>query len=216
MEPDGKVQLQWGTASNADTTTGQTGATPTPPQKPTDSTSASVDGPPCSASAGSSSSHFPPMYQEFRQLLQDRLRRPEVQLPEFLQEPTPPSYHYTVDEDGIRPPSVAKQGYLVSYSTEQLEDAQVWPVYLTSPLSAEEQAARRNAELAEAKARITGITARLALANPALHPIIEHHRPGTGVFNYDECQGCDAGQHAEEGPAWPCSTIELILEGLSG
>ena len=53
-------------------------------------------------------------------------------------------------------------------------------------------------------------TARLALAHPALHPVIELHSPD----EYEECQGCDGGPDYRG--EWPCRTIELILEGLDG
>lgn len=154
MEPDGSMNVQWGTASNVDTTTGPTGATPLPKPQQKDSTSASVAGPSCSP---------------FGSL------------------------------------TAGKQGYLVQVTNEQLGLADVWPVRILPP---EVAAVNRTIRLAEAKVRIAGITARLALAPAALHPIIELHCPTED----EECQGCDGGP--DYSGDWPCRTIELILEGL--
>lgn len=106
----------------------------------------------------------------------------------------------------------AKQGYLVQVTREELGlgPATVFPFWSLGVEGAEELAAARTARMAEAKARIAGTTARLALAHPALHPVIELHSPN----EREECLGCDAGDYAETSPQWPCSTIELILEGL--
>jgi hypothetical protein len=76
--------------------------------------------------------------------------------------------------------------------------------------SSDDFKARQAARKAEHAAKIEAINARLQKAPAALQPIIAHHsRSG-----YDECAGCDAGAYAESGADWPCSTIDLILDGL--
>jgi hypothetical protein len=54
VQPDGEMRVQWGTASNADTTTGQTGAGPTDTDQTDTSACAGVDFLP-----------FPPSHSEF-------------------------------------------------------------------------------------------------------------------------------------------------------
>lgn len=105
------------------------------------------------------------------------------------------------------PPDVVaeKHGFLVKLTGEQLQNAEVFPVQLLPP---EVVAQNRVNRLAEAQARIAGVQARLALAHPALHPIIELHSPTESL----ECGGCDGGP--DYGGDWPCRTIELILEGI--
>ena len=194
IPPDGKMRVQWGTASNADTTTGPTDATPTPPLTPKDSTSASAEGPsfyPFDKDLlVTESTPYPATYEEFRQRLTERMGTPELTLPNF---------------------TLGKQGYLVCITDEQLGLAEVWPV---TQVSAEAQAAVRKERELQQRQRLITLTARLALAPEALHPIIELHSPGTQSWSLDECQGCDAGAYAEESPEWPCRTINLILEGL--
>lgn len=98
-----------------------------------------------------------------------------------------------------------KQGYLVQITDGDLENAQVYP---WQPVDPKKLAEARAYSLEQTKARIAGITARLALAHPALHPVIELHHPD----EHEECQGCDGGPDYRG--EWPCRTIELILEGL--
>lgn len=105
--------------------------------------------------------------------------------------------------------TAGKQGYLVQVTDEQLAMGfQVFPVRI---LSAEDLEAARKLRRSEDLAYCAGVQARLTQAAPALQPVIAHHR-------HDEdgrsCLGCDAGSYAEDSPEWPCSTIELILEGL--
>jgi hypothetical protein len=58
------------------------------------------------------------------------------------------------------------------------------------------------------------IDVRLTKAHPALLPIIDHHKARLNGGEW-ECDGCDWGNPADTAPEWPCSTINLILEGLS-
>lgn len=183
MEPDGRTTVQWraGNVEPVDTGTETTGATPT------------VTGPTDTASAGVGSHPYP----RRDATVADWVRGTAEALGVPLFTPPPPV-----------PVTAGKQGYLVKLTHEQLEDhVEVWPV---QPVSPEELAIARTVRLAEAKARIAGTTARLALAHPALHPIIELHSPD----EEESCQGCNAGSYAEFPPDWPCRTIELILEGL--
>lgn len=101
--------------------------------------------------------------------------------------------------------TTSKIGYLVCISDEQL--ATVYPVRGWSP---EEQAADDAAAQERNRTYVEEIYARLATAHESLQPVIAHHWRDT----YGECRGCDAGSYAESDPDWPCSTIELILEGL--
>lgn len=193
-QPDGTRSLQWGNASSADTTTGQTGATPTPKPRQKDSTSASVVG-----------QSYCPSDSE----------APVTQVPESPRYPYP--WLHLIREmnaqplPDFKPMNLQKSGYLVSITDEQLGLAEVWPVEV---LSEEAQAAARKERELQQRQRLINLTARLALAPEALHPIIELHSPGTSSWSLDECQGCDAGSYAEEAPGWPCRTIDLILEGL--
>lgn len=216
MQPDGKRSVQWGTASHADTTTGPTDATLTPPQPLKDSTSASAAEHPFSPSEGS------PVW--LHQLVQDLNSPP---LPDFKPvkmkdlPPLPESvreFSQLQEEttSALKLPAftVGKQGYLVRITDDQLGMAEVWPVEVLSPEA--EEAARKEREL-EQRQRLINITARLALAPEALHPIIELHSPdqeGIGSLSWETCTGCDAGAYAESSPDWPCRTIDLILEGL--
>lgn len=103
-----------------------------------------------------------------------------------------------------------KQGYLVQVTNDQLQEASVYPVRCLSP---EEAEANRAAARERDRQYVTQTTMRLATAHPALAPVIDHHSPeNTGYGLY--CEGCDAGAYAEDSPEWPCSTIELILDGL--
>jgi predicted thioredoxin/glutaredoxin len=99
----------------------------------------------------------------------------------------------------------SKQGYLVRLTDEQAAD--VWPVEVLTP---EEQELARKVERVQSERLLEEYRERLAKADPALQPIIEHH----WVDERWTCQGCDAGSYAEDSPDWPCSTIDLILEGL--
>jgi hypothetical protein len=105
---------------------------------------------------------------------------------------------------------VQKQGYLVQVTNEHLQEATVCPVRV---LSDEEAEANRAAAQERDRQYVTQTTMRLATAHPALAPVIDHHSPeNTGYGLY--CMGCDAGAYADDSPQWPCSTIELILDGL--
>lgn len=102
--------------------------------------------------------------------------------------------------------TAGKQGYLMQFTDEQL--ASVTPITF---LGAEDLAAARAQRKAETQAYARSVDVRLMAAHPALQPVIAHHchdEDGNG------CNGCDAGAYAEDTPEWPCSTIELILEGL--
>lgn len=104
--------------------------------------------------------------------------------------------------------TVGKVGYLVRMTGADLVEAVPFQV-----LAPEDAQANRAAALERDRQYVGEVTARLALAHPALHPIIEHHSPensGLGLW----CQGCDEGAHADDSPAWPCSTIDLIRAGL--
>jgi hypothetical protein len=115
------------------------------------------------------------------------------------------------EEQAVTEPSVSKQGYLVQITDEQLADIRPFRVY-----SEEEIAEAREKMKAEAAAKLVRLRARLSRADPALKPIIDHHRPKDRWLLLGEwsCKGCDAGAYAEDSPEWPCSTIELILEGV--
>jgi hypothetical protein len=106
---------------------------------------------------------------------------------------------------GNPPFTVGKSGYLISTTDQQI--AEVFPVRLLSP----EEVAADKAETERWNREYTeGIHARLALAHPALQPIIKLHSPD----QYQWCNGCDPGDYAESSPHWPCSTIDLILDSL--
>jgi hypothetical protein len=110
----------------------------------------------------------------------------------------------------VKPVRVSKQGYLVQVTNDQLQEATVWPVQVLPP---EVVAFNREVELERTRQTIAQTTMRLATAHPALAPVIDHHSPeNTGYGLY--CMGCDAGAYADDSPEWPCSTIELILDGL--
>jgi len=105
---------------------------------------------------------------------------------------------------------VGKIGYLVVQTTG--EDAKFWPFTIPSP---EEQAAAKQERAREAARERLQVEQRLAKAHPALQPVIAHHSPAEHGFLYSwTCKGCDTGAYAEDSPGWPCSTLELILEGL--
>jgi hypothetical protein len=104
-----------------------------------------------------------------------------------------------------------KQGYLVQVTNEQLQEAKMWPVQVLPP---EVVAFNREVELERTRQTVTQTTLRLATAHPALLPVIELHSPELSEYGTVSCQGCDAGAYAEDDPEWPCSTIELILDGL--
>jgi hypothetical protein len=103
-----------------------------------------------------------------------------------------------------------KQGYLVQVTNEQLQDADVWPVKVLTPEERDKQlAALREQQMQE----VAQTTLRLATAHPALMPVIDLHSPENTRYGL-YCGGCDAGAYAGDSPEWPCSTIELILDGL--
>lgn len=109
---------------------------------------------------------------------------------------------------------VTKQGYLVMLTDEQVADAREFRA--ARALTPEEVAAAREKMRAEAARELVRIRARLSLADPALKPIIDLHSPEDRYLLLGEwsCKGCDSGAYAETEPEWPCSTIELILEGV--
>ena len=194
---DGTRRVQWraGNAGTVGTGTEKTDATPTLKPRQKDSTSASAEG-----------LSFYPFDSG----------APVTQVPESPRYPYP--WLHLIEEMNTQPlpdlkVNLQKHGYLVSITDEQLGLAEVWPVTQVSP---EAQAAARKERELEQRQRLITLTARLALAPEALHPIIELHSPGTQSWSLDECQGCDAGAYAEEAPEWPCRTINLILEGLDG
>jgi hypothetical protein len=86
--------------------------------------------------------------------------------------------------------------------------------YLVQVLPPEVVAFNREVELERTRQTVTQTTLRLATAHPALLPVIELHSPELSEYGTVSCQGCDAGAYAEDDPEWPCSTIELILDGL--
>ena len=107
---------------------------------------------------------------------------------------------------------IRKTGYLVQITDEDLATAQVWPVTIPT---AEERAAAKLERAREAARERLQVEQRLAQAHPALQPVIAHHSPAEHGFLYSwTCKGCDTGAYAEDSPSWPCSTLELILEGL--
>lgn len=108
---------------------------------------------------------------------------------------------------GLKDLQVAKTGYLVRVTNEQLE---AWPFTIPSP---EERAANRAAAAVENAKLKAGLEAQLAQAHPALQPVIALHKP-EGYSGGWKCEGCDAGTYAEDSADWPCSTIDLILDGL--
>lgn len=123
--------------------------------------------------------------------------------------------HLMVQYNPENPVQAVKQGYLVQLTGEQLADAQVWPVQVYDPEKARaDREARWKAEAEQAKRDVAQTTLRLATAHPALMPVIDHHSPELSEYGTVSCQGCDAGAYAEDDPGWPCSTIELILDGL--
>jgi hypothetical protein len=101
---------------------------------------------------------------------------------------------------------VRKTGYLVKLTDEEV--ATIHPVRFFTAEERSVERAESNARAAAVRARIT---TRLAAAHPALQPIIDLHADTHGRWS---CEGCDAGSYAEDSPDWPCSTIELILDGL--
>lgn len=159
---------------------------------------------------------FPPTYQEFRQQVADNIQRgldvPVFQVPLPVD---PPSYHFAADlardNDEVQTFTASKQGYIVMVTNEELANAEVWPVRILSP---EEREARNKAAREQLKLEVAEVKARLGKADPALAPIIAHHAPLISGYAGLSCTGCDAGAYAEEAPEWPCSTIDLILDGL--
>lgn len=108
--------------------------------------------------------------------------------------------------------TASKTGYLIQVTDEDLKNAIVWPFTIPTP---EEQATAKLERAREAARERLEVEQRLALADPELQCIVRHHSPAEHGFLYSwTCKGCDTGAYAEDSPIWPCSTIELILEGL--
>lgn len=109
--------------------------------------------------------------------------------------------------------AAGKTAYLVQLTDEQV--ASVTPIVVGRVQSPEERQVQQSQRKIEAQLWKEGLQARLAKAHPALQPVIAHHSPylHTFLISYT-CEGCDRGAYADDDPEWPCSTIELILEGL--
>ena len=87
---------------------------------------------------------------------------------------------------------------------QQLRQAYVYAsLNAPDPEATAQYKAKREAERA-------ALLVRLGHAHTELRPIIALHTPD----KWGECQGCDYGGYEGEKPDWPCSTIDLILEGL--
>ena len=133
------------------------------------------------------------------------MTEPQPLFREYMPTTPPPQ----VGMDLVAP---GKTGYLIQVTNEQLKDAIVWPFTIPTP---EEQAAAKLERAREAARERLRVEQRLAKAHPALQPVIAHHSPAEHGFLYSwTCKGCDTGAYAEDSPEWPCSTLELILEGL--
>ena len=104
-----------------------------------------------------------------------------------------------------------RQGYLVMVTRGVTTTS---PVTIGRAVTLEERIAQQSAHQARADELRNSIRIRLAAAHPALQPIIEHHAPEPDRYWGYDCAGCDGGGNDEYEASWPCSTINLILDGL--
>jgi hypothetical protein len=119
-----------------------------------------------------------------------------------------------VSEQPFPPWVAAKMGAMIPVSNEMLRMFRMDH----EPYTPEQQAAM-DAWHAECRRLEADYDERLraalvAVTDPMLRAIIDHHGPAVDYGDYEVCQGCDLDGYEVETPGWPCSTTVLIGERL--